>query len=209
MPQSKDTTIEGRIERIRLKLSEAARRGRSPFGSAKHGFRLAPAAGEPDVSLLESSCGVTLPPEYRAFITRVGDGGAGPAYGLLPLRRAMDYDVGSSDPGRLRAPFPWTEFYDALDLHDPVTLDGLPRPGSLTVCDEGCYHRHFIVVTGPARGQMWIDSTTSDGGFIPLRVGFLDWYERWLDDALAGGKGTWWLAELAKATSPRTRDAAP
>jgi hypothetical protein len=34
-----------------------------------------------------------------------------------------------------------------------------------------------------------------DGGYVPLEVGFLDWYERWLDNALAGGDGAWWMNE--------------
>ena len=192
MPETDDAAIDGRLQAIRAKLGEAARRGLEPFGSHKHGFRIAPVVTESEVAAVESACGVTLPAEYRAFVTRVGDGGAGPAYGLLPLARGLMYDVDSTDPARLRAPFPYTEFH-AEDFHDPVTRDELPRPGSLTVCDEGCYHRHFVVVTGPTRGRMWIDSTTSDGGFIPLGVGFLDWYERWLDNALAGGNGVWWL----------------
>lgn len=31
---------------------------------------------------------------------------------------------------------------------------------------------------------MWLDSTTSDQGYIPLRLPFLDWYELWLDETL-------------------------
>jgi hypothetical protein len=42
---------------------------------------------------------------------------------------------------------------------------------------------------------MWLDATVSDGGYVPLCNGFLDWSERWLDSALAGGDGTWWLEE--------------
>jgi hypothetical protein len=30
---------------------------------------------------------------------------------------------------------------------------------------------------------------------VPLYVGFLDWYEKWLDNALAGGNGIWWMSE--------------
>jgi hypothetical protein len=49
-------------------------------------------------------------------------------------------------------------------------------------------------VTGPARGQMWMDGRCSDQGFFPLGVRFLDWYERWLDSTLAGGGGVWWMS---------------
>jgi hypothetical protein len=42
---------------------------------------------------------------------------------------------------------------------------------------------------------MWLDATVSDGGYVPLNVDFLEWYEKWLDNALAGGDGVWWMNE--------------
>jgi hypothetical protein len=45
---------------------------------------------------------------------------------------------------------------------------------------------------------MWLDATVSDGGYVPLDVCFLDWYEKWLDNALAGGDGVWWMSESAE-----------
>jgi hypothetical protein len=35
---------------------------------------------------------------------------------------------------------------------------------------------------------------------VPLEVGFLDWYEKGLDNALAGGDGVWWMSEAAGGT---------
>jgi len=52
---------------------------------------------------------------------------------------------------------------------------------------------HILVVAGPTRGTMWIESECNDGGYLPLRVDFLTWYERWLDGVLAGGDGIWWI----------------
>jgi hypothetical protein len=43
---------------------------------------------------------------------------------------------------------------------------------------------------------MWLDATVSDAGYLP---DFLQWYERWLESALAGGKGTWWLQPEAQS----------
>ena len=184
--------VADRLARIQNGLREAARRELSPFGSSDRTFRLEPPAIEPEVSELERACGVALPVEYRAFITTLGDGGAGPGYGLLPLARGFEYDVEPVTPELLRRPFQFTEFTDALHLLDRETGAYQPRPGSITISEEGCYVRHFIVVTGAARGQMWIDHTTADGGYWPLDVDFLTWYERWLEDTLRGGNGIWW-----------------
>ena len=80
-------------------------------------------------------------------------------------------------------------------------MAALLQAGTLVLCHEGCGYLHLLVVTGPTRGQMWLDAQCSDGGIVPLGVDFLDWYERWLDDTLAGGHGTWWLQSPAE-TAP-------
>lgn len=191
MPQI-DASIEDRLADIRNGLREAARRKLAPFGSSDRSFGLGSPAVEAEVSEFERACGVSLPAEYRTFITTLGDGGAGPGHGLLPLARGLEYDVEPVTPELLRTPFEFAEFTDALHLLDRGTDEYQPRPGSITISTEGCHVRHFIVVTGPTRGQMWIDHTTADGGYWPLDVGFLTWYERWLNDVLVGGNGIWW-----------------
>jgi hypothetical protein len=129
---------------------------------------------------------------------------------MYPLETALAVSDAGRVPDLLRTPFPHTAHYDpdgdgeVLDSFDRIDAGGVTeaeadlcdarlRAGTLVLCDEGCGYLHFLVVTGPARGTMWIDSRCSDGGYGPLGVTFLEWYERWLDDTLAGGHGTWWL----------------
>ena len=62
--------------------------GRSEsFGESKHGFRLGPPLGEGELAAFEQVHGVSLPAGYRAFLTEIGNGGAGPYYGLVPLEK--------------------------------------------------------------------------------------------------------------------------
>lgn len=56
------------------------------FGTKTHRYRLNPPVPEDFVRDVEEKCGFTLPEDYRRFITRVGDGGAGPYYGIEPFR---------------------------------------------------------------------------------------------------------------------------
>lgn len=184
--------IGPQLTRIRQKLQDAARRRLRPFGSSRHDFCLKACADPDDLDLFESLCQITLPPDYRRFISELGDGGAGPAYGLLPLAAGLAHGPAPATPDLLQKPFPYTEFTDARHLLDQPAGAYPPRPGSITLCDEGFNLCHFLVVTGPTRGTMWIDRTTSDGGYTPLGVDFLTWYERWLDDAFAGRNGAWW-----------------
>lgn len=203
---------EERVERVARKLRSAARRRVRPFGVEAHGLRLLPPVPEPEVRELEARHGISIPADYRAFVTRVGRGGAGPAYGLIDFDAAAQYEREDLPDDIVAGTFALTGPYnpyddpalaeywrqeargDVSEQHRLERRDARAREvsGTLVLCHEGCGHLHLLVVNGPPSGQMWFDSTVSDGGYGPLGVTFLDWYERWLDDALAGGDGIWW-----------------
>ncbi|MFD0526190.1 SMI1/KNR4 family protein [Kitasatospora arboriphila] len=42
---------------------------------------------ETQISAFEEAHGIRLPEEFRQFLTRIGHGGYGPAYGSLPMER--------------------------------------------------------------------------------------------------------------------------
>src|SRR5262245_8500573 len=66
----------------RLRAADVRRR---VFGSDQHGYRLGPASSDVELVAFESAHGVKLPEDYRRFLNTVGNGGAGPFYGLEPL----------------------------------------------------------------------------------------------------------------------------
>ena len=55
------------------------------FGASKHRYRLNSPLKESFVHRIEEKYGFTLPEDYFRFITKIGDGGAGPAYGINPF----------------------------------------------------------------------------------------------------------------------------
>lgn len=59
------------------------------FGAATHRYRLNACLSREELQNFEASVGVTLPEEYRDFLLRFGNGGAGPGYGLLPLKESI------------------------------------------------------------------------------------------------------------------------
>ena len=205
-------SVDERVERVATELRSAALRDVRPFGVEAHRFRLLPQVMESEIRKFETRYGISLPAEYRAFLVRVGRGGAGPAYGLIDFNEAARYEREDLPDDIVGATFSLTEAYNPYDdpalaaywqregrgkasredHHDRSAAKAKEISGTLVLCHEGCGHLHLLVVNGPASGQMWFDSTVSDGGYGPLGATFLDWYERWLDDALAGGDGIWW-----------------
>ncbi|WP_369035965.1 MULTISPECIES: SMI1/KNR4 family protein [Streptomyces] len=54
--------------------------------------------------------------------------------------------------------------------------------GAVCLSHEGCGCCHWLVVSGPQRGQVWLDDRPGDGRFRPLgEVAFADWYLGWVE----------------------------
>lgn len=88
------------------------------FGSAGHGFELAPPLSSAELADLQRQLGVDLPAEYTGFLTQVGRGGAGPAYGVFPLRQTGGDGT-------------WRWEGDGAELTDLTTLaQPFPRKGA-------------------------------------------------------------------------------
>ena len=59
--------------------------------------------------------------------------------------------------------------------------------GTIYISDQGCTYGARLIVSGPARGRVVYQD--AQGNYPPYFVkdpSFLDWYERWLEHALAG-----------------------
>jgi hypothetical protein len=153
----------------RLRAADASFR---VFGSEQHRYGLGPTLSESELAAFESAHRVRLPEYYRRFLAVVGNGGAGPAYGLEPLGTF----------GRdLSQPFPFTTATDGLTDQE---LERLPDrdeyPGILEFCHQGCAIHCYLVVNGPTYGTVW----EGREDFYPTGLTFGVWYRRWLERAL-------------------------
>ncbi len=180
------------------------------FGDETHSYQMNPALSENAVSDFENEHNIRLPEDYRQFLIRVGNGGAGPYYGVFQLGEVDDgFDFGPWDDfiGELSTPFPhstaWNDVADKPEYKgDDEKFDALieefderyynPKQvnGAIPVCHLGCAIRQWLIVTGPEAGNIWCDDRAEYKGLYPLqtqtqqRVTFFDWYRGWLDDAL-------------------------
>src|SRR4051812_1446593 len=95
-------------------------RQRVVFGSTRHAHRFNSPLPLERVEAFESSYNVSLPEPYRRFLTELGNGGAGPYYGVMPLEL---------EAPQLRHPFPYTQPF-APSEEDPDETWDSPIPGS-------------------------------------------------------------------------------
>lgn len=156
----------------------------------------------------ESELGLVLPDDFRRFIVEVGNGGAGPAYGLgafNPQAKAFRHPA-------WRAPFVIPKQGEDDDGDDEPS-------GCIKLSDYGCGILDFLVVNGTERGNIWFsddachlyplpgsgsDSLRHD---LPTdrtsslvwrqrlgapantsRISFVDSFEKWIDEVLADDK---------------------
>lgn len=197
--------VTNKLGRLREKLQRLRTLDVSleEFGAISHKYRLGGPLAEAKLRYYEQQQGVVLPYEYRRFLMEVGHGGAGPFYGLFPLD-SQDPEFLNMFGGDLSKPFPWTSSFNPDEWERDLSIGdlegvewdengryaGMFLPGALYLCHYGCAIRIFLIVSGPCQGEVWRDSQASGEGIFPEvdehenRLGFLDWYEQWLDKSL-------------------------
>jgi HEAT repeat protein len=181
------------LDRIGLKLEQARSRGLACFGSETHRFVLRQPLSEAAAAGFEQDHGVLLSAEHREFVIRLGDGGAGPYYGLLPLADWCSGIYGDpatalSRPSPLRPGMPCgTDAAAFLGCDVDALTDG-----AITLGHQGCAFYSLLIVTGLYRGAV-VNVDLDFGGppYFTRDPDFLSWYERWLDELLWGWEGSW------------------
>lgn len=200
-----------RLQQIKKKLEELTQKdtGHQIFGAGEawggHQYHLNPPIAEADVAEFETAHGLRLPPEYRMFLTEIGDGKAGPFYGLYSLedglREAVAY---SNEDGRpvensFAADFPlsnadvrkFIKYYDkcmAEGEDDSIQYPEIPDllTGVIFLAQYGCGWSYCLVVKGEQAGTVWFHGDYLSPVFSNGKQWtFFDWYENWLDRSLA------------------------
>ena len=78
------------LERISKKLNELKDIDKRKFGSSGNQYKLAEPISLDVLEKLEQKNKISLPDCYVAFITTIGNGGAGLAYGLYSIEKSLD-----------------------------------------------------------------------------------------------------------------------
>ncbi len=174
MNNEKEAAIEEQILELGRLVALLRDRDRElrVFGADKRGghqYLFRPPLSEMQLAGFEAEHQIALPAEYRLFLALVGNGGAGPYYGLMSLdETARNHD--------LRAAFPWTSEITFQSRGDARLALWLKCPGILKLSHQGCGNYVFLVVRGTAYGQLWIEA---EARLIPKSVSFIKWYRAW------------------------------
>lgn len=132
------------------------------FGFPRGGSPLEDPLSEGELADLERYAGVRLPEEYRDFLLHVGAGGAGPAYGVYPVRGRPDgtwqWHGDGADmtlPRRLAEPFP-------VDRVDPEVLGALvaAQPDEEEYDDEDAFDAASDAWEERMDALLWTDEST-------------------------------------------------
>jgi len=177
-----------------LQELRSAPASRAIFGAIGHKFVLYPVLSETEVLAFERKHRISLPADYRGFLTHVGNGGAGPYYGIFPLGqmdgndKVKPWQENAGFVGVLSEPFLLSsDWNDLAGMPPDDLLEGDEEEyerqfdefekrywraslmnGAIPICHEGCALRDWLVVTGEQAGRVWHDARADYKGLSPL-----------------------------------------
>ncbi|MFY8000183.1 MAG: hypothetical protein ACOVSW_16430 [Candidatus Kapaibacteriota bacterium] len=92
------------------------------FGAKHHLYRINHCLAEEEIAKFEQENDIQLPEDYRTYLKFFGDGGAGPHYGVIPLRKA------ACESFPLDVPFKFTlPYFPDVDVHQFFEYDHATR----------------------------------------------------------------------------------
>lgn len=168
--------MNSKIQQLKNKLSQLIELDKSfeVFGSESHRYKLNPCISIAQIQTIESHFQIQLPEDYRDFLLEIGNGGAGPGYGLLGVDTTL-IDVEKTQPDCFSQVFSLTQEWNNLDLLQlnngksvSEYFDDKFIRGTISVADYGCGIQARLVITGEQRGGIWIDDRTNEAGIYPL-----------------------------------------
>ncbi len=193
------------MQRIAEKLNKLRKQDKDfeVFGANSHKYKMNPVLTEAEIKAYEERNNLTLPEDYRWFLANIGNGGAGPQYGLYELSDPENDDD---------YPFVYGQMFSVVQNEEDAEEDAedddneplysvredivyeKSQQGTVNICTEGCGMEIMIVLKGKEKGAVWFTDFGNESGLFPIEskinngtsMTFAEWYEAWLDAALAG-----------------------
>jgi hypothetical protein len=210
---SEDSRVDVAFADLRAELESLIREASGVFPWHNNGvYGPHPTLTDEQLKAFEDTHRIILPPEYRGFLTHIGNGGRWPWLVQERLGRIEpdSWQEGDGWVGTLSVPFPhiiaWNDpsgepAYDEERDGDPEYVQQIWEwkqryfsaaliNGAMPLHDLGCGRHQWLIVTGPLAGGVWFDGRGDREGLFPVlscnggRVGFMDWMRLRIDYAL-------------------------
>ncbi|MCG7386387.1 SMI1/KNR4 family protein [Paenibacillus sp. ACRRY] len=197
---------EAQLDRIKVKLQQAMHKDAdfSLFGASSHQYRVKGKLTAKEVEDWQDRNQVTLPESFTKFLTEIGNGGAGPYYGIYSLDKAASnterqalFAKPALHPGMTKEE--WNDLIKPLTEDDDISDEEYDEArnkvlgGMLCIGTQGCEYDMYLVLEGEYRGKIVYTSDFHPDHpfFFVYEDSFLDWYERWLDEIILNYEGSW------------------
>ncbi|MEK3900139.1 SMI1/KNR4 family protein [Paenibacillus sp. FSL R7-0179] len=202
---------DAQFERIKVKLGQARRKDAefAEFGASSHQYKLKKKLTAGKLADWEARYGIKLPEPFAGFLTEIGNGGAGPYYGIYSLAQATSYTELPALQGRAAlypgmTPEEWNLLTEPLtgerDISDEEYEEARNKAlgGMLCIGTQGCDYEMYLVLEGEHRGRIVYTSEfyPDHPFFFVYEDNFLDWYERWLDEIILDYHNPWFGSRL-------------
>lgn len=219
------TDYTEQTERIKNKLTDARKADKEfkVFGAGNHKYEINAPIGANIAFDFEQEYGINLPECYKVFVTQVGNGGigygdsaAGPFYGIFPFGTRLDELVYENIAQSFQQdckiyPYMTDSYWEDLTRKINETDDILDEEydtergkifaGILPIGSQGCTYIHGIILNGEHKGKVVNLDMDCQKPKFTFENNFLDWYERWLDEIIAGkwqdDKDSWFAYTIA------------
>lgn len=173
---------------------------RKVFGAKSHQYKLNPVLPLQCVQAYQKKYHVELPSEYVFFLTQVGNGGAGPYYGIHPL------NIDEPSTENVGAPFITSQLTkdqwvgklqpicgeDMEDCSDALyeQIEAEIQQGTYEVGTQGDTYQSIAIVSGQEANRIFYMDSNWNYGNIPYDTGmtFLEWYENFFLEIIAGNR---------------------
>ena len=200
------------IEEVKFWVSKA--READPelklFGASKHKYQFAAPVSLTEVRAFEQKHDIKLPENYVRVLTELGNGGAGPYYGLYPLDKILNtfvdvWEMPEPVTGKDETfiddsltPEKWSEMNRLMDeAEDDAAYDLLLEKcmaNAVMICDQGCTYESMMMCSGSANGKIfnieW--SEVWKHGPKPTHMTFEEWYLGYFREVAAKNKISWY-----------------
>lgn len=175
---------------------------RKVFGANAHQYALNPVLPLEAVQAYQEKYNIVLPSDYVFLITQVGNGGAGPYYGIYPLE--------IDKPGRENEGVPFItshltrnqwigklmpiscENEDIEDCPDDVyeQIEAEVVRGTYPVGTQGCSYQTMAIASGAEENRIFYVDIDWNYEEMPYDTGmtFLEWYENYFLEIIAGNR---------------------